>query len=276
MGGESEPELLHYYCSSRVFISLIENRQFWLTSLTQSNDRAEGLRMRDYWWHIARLETDDDWATVGKVVFDQVLKEHFALGVCFSEAPDLLSQWRGYADDGRGICVSFDFLKLKKLISELSELDSIRLCKVAYVSNDRTKPNEIMISATDALKAAVTDKTIDGGNLSSIHLSSSGGEFERIVDAVSRFYEVKNEAFYEEREWRIYVFGTLSKNHNVGFRDVSGRISPYVKLPFSLSCISKVTLGPNNSTPLQVIEELFKRNKVKAKIGRSAATYTER
>ena len=27
--------------------------------------------------------------------------------VCFSEVPDVLSQWRGYADDGKGCCIGF-------------------------------------------------------------------------------------------------------------------------------------------------------------------------
>lgn len=30
------------------------------------------------------------------------------LGFCLSEKPDLLSQWRGYADDGQGLSIGFN------------------------------------------------------------------------------------------------------------------------------------------------------------------------
>lgn len=33
---------------------------------------------------------------------------------CFSKNPDVLSQWRGYAADGTGVCIGFDATKLKQ------------------------------------------------------------------------------------------------------------------------------------------------------------------
>lgn len=36
------------------------------------------------------------------------------LVICFSEEADLLSQWRGYAHDGKGLCLGFSYALLQK------------------------------------------------------------------------------------------------------------------------------------------------------------------
>ena len=52
--------------------------------------------------------------TGAKAAVGVVLRYNVALGTCFSEERDLLSQWRGYANDGAGFSVTFDKEKLDR------------------------------------------------------------------------------------------------------------------------------------------------------------------
>lgn len=47
---------------------------------------------------------------------------------CFSYQNDLLSQWRGYADDGRGAAIGFDLDVLKEVVTFLRRFQSRQLC----------------------------------------------------------------------------------------------------------------------------------------------------
>jgi hypothetical protein len=51
--------------------------------------------------------------------FDRCLLQYFfAVGFCLSEEGDLLSQWRGYADDGCGVAIGFE----SSFFSDLTEM----------------------------------------------------------------------------------------------------------------------------------------------------------
>lgn len=55
---------------------------------------------------------------------------------CLSEEADLLSQWRGYADDGRGVCIGFKKEALELYLKTKVENNSITLNKVLYSDDD--------------------------------------------------------------------------------------------------------------------------------------------
>ena len=59
--------------------------------------------------------------------------EFFDFVVCFSEMPDVLSQWRGYADDGKGCCIGFSKTQLEQYCAKNPEV--LRLEKVQYLSD---------------------------------------------------------------------------------------------------------------------------------------------
>ena len=49
---------------------------------------------------------------------------------CFSYQNDLLSQWRGYADDGRGAAIGFDLDVLKEVVTVSPEISSTNSCTI--------------------------------------------------------------------------------------------------------------------------------------------------
>lgn len=55
------------------------------------------------------------------------------LGFCMSEQPDILSQWRGYADDGKGFSVGFSKAYLDELARNAKSIEySFHLERVLY------------------------------------------------------------------------------------------------------------------------------------------------
>lgn len=55
--------------------------------------------------------------------------------ICLSEEGDLLSQWRGYADDGRGMCLGFNVHELLEF-TDASTITGYALEKVQYLSKE--------------------------------------------------------------------------------------------------------------------------------------------
>lgn len=63
---------------------------------------------------------------------------------CFSENGDILSQWRAYADDGKGLAIGFNVKKIEELLKNLNERENnglkiaeSELAKVIYIKKKR-------------------------------------------------------------------------------------------------------------------------------------------
>jgi hypothetical protein len=135
-------EYLNYYCSNSTFLSILKNSELWLTALSLSNDRMEGVWALEQYLNLFRGERANK-RRAAQMVIEPFLHGREALVVCFSEKEDLLSQWRGYADDGAGMCISFSKEKLEKVVQECKPNGDIRLVKVKYgrlAEHDFVKP----------------------------------------------------------------------------------------------------------------------------------------
>ena len=128
-------EPLYHYCSTETFHSIVKNRSIWLSSLTQSNDSKEGAVILEILIELAN-EADLTLAAQGRL--ESALRGGFdffdGLGFCLSEEGDLLSQWRGYANDGTGVSIGFNREYLVALGAKLRESEgrSFGLKKLIY------------------------------------------------------------------------------------------------------------------------------------------------
>lgn len=115
----SDDELLYHYCSAATFQAIATQRTIRFTDINMLNDASE------FQWAysifeeaatrlITRKGLPESAPTIDKTFADKVdeivspiqLIAHPFLA-CFSLEPDLLGQWRAYADDGRGFAVGF-------------------------------------------------------------------------------------------------------------------------------------------------------------------------
>ena len=102
------PEALYHYCSTSTFHAVVESKTLRLSSLSLSNDTMEGKLVSRTVSRLAAKESMDAAKTLQLQQMLELFDDIFdGLGFCLSEERDLLSQWRGYAEDGSGVCIGF-------------------------------------------------------------------------------------------------------------------------------------------------------------------------
>ena len=117
--------IIYHYTSASTLGLILEHQTLRATCLAYLNDSTEvqhGLGILVEWLKEREVEYDTAWAN-GSISMDEHfdrmgfvrgmlttaynLKMRNFYGVCFSKNPDVLSQWRGYADHGRGYAIGF-------------------------------------------------------------------------------------------------------------------------------------------------------------------------
>jgi len=193
---------------------------------------------------------------------------------CMSEKGDLLSQWRGYANDGTGVSIGF----CKEYMYDLGEEADLfsGLKKVIY---DEQKAIDLFFRTTtiDVLKrnvknAYISDELIqerhDAVELSELKIESLDKIFWQMLDETMQVYFAKNPAFEEENEWRIIFSTPVGEEKHMLFSGVEievmgNNLKPYkpLKIPSEdKQPIIQIILGPKNKTKISTIKYLMKMN----------------
>lgn len=264
---------LHHYCSSNTFLSILKSREVWLTALALSNDGLEGV------WSLQKyldlFKPEERARRLGaKYDIERALVARVALGMCFSERRDLLSQWRGYADNGRGICITFRIEALHETIgANGARLPRLKLSKVDYGPiASRGLPKLLY----DTFRPGIENFSIDENGYGTLSRGFTTGQHEQETTAIAALFENKNPAFSEEEEWRLFVVEVPNKLPHVDYRESRGLLSPYIRLPIGITAIDAVTLGPQHPTPKHVVENMLRSHKCEAKVYVSSTNYLQR
>jgi Protein of unknown function (DUF2971) len=109
-------ELMYHYCGADAFAQIIRTRTTWHTAFTALNDATE----RKWGFEQFRNAADELRKVCGSDFIDRITKivrltqDHsVAMISSYSLNGDLLSQWRAYADDGRGFAIGFSSQELE-------------------------------------------------------------------------------------------------------------------------------------------------------------------
>lgn len=201
---------------------------------------------------------------------------------CFSEEPDCLSQWRGYADDGAGFNIGFNLLALPTIDKPEPKLRGLVnddfLFKVSY------KESAVM----KKLGGLFGDRRNNTKDSSLI----DAWIWEMATEITRMSFVYKSPAFNEEKEWRAVYWPERpfkpvdSVDSSSPLSDsVPGKIqfrySRYGMIPYCThalkdkgSSIREVLLGPKNPSEIRFVKEFMRhcgyRN---VTVRRSAATY---
>lgn len=288
----TESETLYHYCSAQTFVSIVSGRAIWLSSLKLSNDSMEGRLVTSTLMRLA--ERDGLGAGMMAKLKESIeLMERLfhGLGFCLSEHGDLLSQWRGYADDARGIAIGFNRAYLSELSAKPRSTSSsgFTIHRVEY----EPKQHEALIEPTyrelrkliDAgafrLRGALT--LLDTRTPEQVAADDNAIEVAhrelvfRVLLLFPMLYQLKAEAFREEREWRLVSMFPDTVPDEVQFRGAGARIIPF--RPFELTSselprITEMVLGPRHETPESTVQSLLKRTGFgEVPVRRSSATY---
>ena len=169
---------------------------------------------------------------------------------CFSANGDQLGQWRGYADNGSGICLGFDYATLKSP----GFLNGF----IIWVLYDEKAQQTVSDAIAIEVEAFLASENVKGN-----YLNDSDAILKVIVAfLIALAASFKHEGFSEEAECRwLYFYPFSQRRVETKFRAVGGRLIPYVEL----DCYNGVTLplrslrfGPKSSSPNNLLSaELF-------------------
>jgi hypothetical protein len=299
--------MIFQYYKYGTFETAIKKKTIRLSDITKSNDSAELTYIAQFIDPIFRKVYSSDTTKKLKkydsnffeYALDHELKDWFTeehryytqYVSCFSGAPDMLSQWRGYGDDGKGVSIGFDEAELLSLNPEGSPV--LDLKKVQYwqrsqkarvreAAENFLKQLKKIIDEADKLDSTVVDKDkyIKDKSVNCYHTT-----FYKLFQLGTYF---KSPFFKEEKEIRLSLLQTkngddfnilLAHGAKFGEHGVNpgGRGQKFVDINFS-SCdfnpFKLVTLGPKCEKTISDVENFLTNNGVTGcKIVASEGTY---
>lgn len=262
------PEILYHYCSTESFYKIISGKSIRLSALSFSNDYLEGRLARLV---IRSLSTEHGLDEYQKKsiedlmdLFENSFDSH---GFCLSGNGDILSQWRGYADDGNGVSIGFSSKYLASLIKQHnpSRKGALSLSEVLYLNSDHKR---VVKPIFDEVSKIVKDPDFDDrffGGLLSIapdqyildRKNKASEKRFRLLEAMTKLlpkmFTLKTTAFAEESEWRLQE-STVFREESVGDHSSSrNQLIPFHSLSLdsidNAEPIVELVLGPKHKTP---------------------------
>ena len=316
---------LYHYCSNDKSYSILASKSIRLSDIQKSNDYRELSlffpKILDYieeLYHQKPFRLQCDGKIEGEALSKLLSysydywKNRFSSGdfsnfvLCFSEAADSLSQWRGYADNGRGCCLGFSKDDLEQYC--LATNGVLQLKQVTYLIEEGIE-NAIRDAAKDILQSLkglrrfiVSEITKDNNHPDTdclLHYNFDGMLEAAFIDSL----QYKSFAFHEEREWRMFFTHSTYKNpgwmcdktskpingprgfadtieflqDRIDFHPTADDLIPYCKIGFEEFAeppIKSVWLGPKNKIRISDMELFLKKNDYdKTTVIPSAITY---
>lgn len=217
---------LYHYCSNEKCFSILTTKNIRLSDIQKSNDYRElSLFFPEILDYLEELYYKNPFSfrfegKFNKQAFSKLIdvsydywRQSFSSGdfsnfvLCFSEAADSLSQWRGYADNGKGCCMGFSKDALEEYC--LSTNGVLQLKQVSYLEEEGID-NVIRRSAKDILQSLkglhrwivseMTKNNMDPDTDGLLRYNFNGMLESTFIDSL----QYKSFAFREEREWRIF------------------------------------------------------------------------
>jgi hypothetical protein len=251
---------MYHYCSGDTFLNIVRSRAIRFSDIHLLNDKEEG----QWGYHILlsaikRIRAREGIPNLLPVVPEQFLADvltaflSFNLGLssfvaCFSTDGDSLSQWRAYADDGRGFAIGFDARLLRRL--------PIQILDVLYDEEEQIREMIIAVGAMYMESEHHEAEYTRDRFLNQCHLLAATS------------IALKNPAWRDEKEvrchhvvtvdittdvWTIQSAGGSSEGEAVPplpvqFQVRGGTVVPYFDMPFEVSeksqPIVEIALGP--------------------------------
>ena len=300
--------IVYHYCSLDVFTKIISGKSIRLSDITKSNDSMEILWITKYIKEIFDEEFQKETEKTkyfkkdypkevftelvehySKEFFDEEQKLYSYFVCCFSRQGDLLSQWRGYADDGNGIAIGFDSDILKQIVK--ADINyAIRSNVFDFNSVEYSEYSQKLQVKKVALELITELKEIAKSKSSDIKQNSMQAYNNCFLKLFNLSIFMKNPFFKEEQEWRICHWTEItSKNKtsniqinedltlsDIGFHQIRDDIIPHIDLSFeksSKAAIKEIIIGPKCKIRENDIKTFLFSNGIECQISKSKGTY---
>lgn len=273
--------MVYHYCSLEIFLKIIMSKELFLFNATSMNDSLE----TNWIIHLVNEELskrkndfkDEDIKNLSTSFFLNRLYPYIS---CFSLDGDSLSQWKAYADDGKGVAIGFneECFGVRKWIPGNTAVlnDSIGYFDCIY---DEVYQRKLVNNALDISIPIIKNK------------ESKDIDFIMTGDKLNRLSVIfKNPVFAEEKEVRLIhvpiIRGDIKDNSTIiptKISDIShvvkkNSIVSYfrfdMKDKFDSKLIPEIVLGPKNFLNTIEFEILLSiQNLTKTTFRRSKASY---
>lgn len=235
-------DIIYHYCSIKSFFEIIKTKKIWLSDSKFMNDKYENT-----WLHklveqtLEKFRTDfsEDQIEAFRKKYTQIDSEQKFIS-CFSYAGDRLSQWRAYANDGKGVAIGFSLEKLG--LKRKSYGAKFDIYEGGSVSTEPLAYENVVYDLKEQLKQV--ENIV-------LHALNSQEPIHHILTLHTTSTLYKHTSFSEENEIRITYCPFLDDNSILGqqqFRESKDRIVPYYEFNFGdkTQLLSEVIIGPKS------------------------------
>ena len=274
-----EPIVFHYTNAAGA-LGILSSGQLWSTLVYHMNDSQECKHAHNVAMQCAYKLLNGTEEHLRKKFLDELrsqlerISRVRVFAACFSEAPDLLSQWRGYAGTG-GYTLGFSLESLRAIAAK----QNLVVAEVIY-KNDA---QETLFEAE--LRRLI--RTYNHQLNPELNRSEIDKAFWPTIQMIA--YEsvrIKSEAFSEEREWRIYSNPFGDSYNNMEFIIRNGQIVPILKINLENGerkiqnrklrdlCIRshRTSPGPEADARSNAISDVFQRHEIYWHLGSRSMT----
>lgn len=224
-----DTDIIYHYTTPEKFLSVVNNQSFYFTNLNYLNDRKEFHHGVDLILQVIDELSSDD---VTKIIFEKIkdniqyIHKSSKYVACFSCNGDLLSQWRAYANQGKGISIGFDITTINQF-----DIGRIESKYILYTEKAQAETIEEIIKIHLDFFTCIRELyDWDEHGFESLVATSILDFLEGVITVF------KHPSFSEEREFRLEwkIDGKMIKlkESDVKFRSSETLIIPYINLQY--------------------------------------------
>ncbi|MEN6622975.1 MAG: DUF2971 domain-containing protein [Smithella sp.] len=214
----NKDDILYHYTSISGLNCIIQSNKVWASDCRYLNDSQELVRALDLF--LSKFDGKKKEALSIAFHWHNFSRIHCIFSL--SNSPHVLSQWRAYADDGRGAAIGFNKNMLKGIGNAETKfiVDCVYDNQEIFIGNIIVKYEEEINSLVEMYEKAGAVNTFYE------QINQSPSALEKLYRELIR---IKNPAFSEEQEVRLFI----SAPANQGKTRVSrGLIIPYIEHEF--------------------------------------------
>jgi hypothetical protein len=235
---QQPPGIIYHYTTQKGILGIIENREMWATQVHFLNDKHEifltfKLLKNELERQVGKCQQAEQKRLLCDIreFLDVMDQGHICIS-SFCEEGDLLSQWRGYGNLGKGYAIGFDL----KELTRIAKFHHFVLWPCVYEPELQLELVRYLIDlwCQNFAKKNISRKTM----FASVD-----------VDICQLAPIIKDESFSEEKEWRLVSSVVSSKSPRFAFREGQYSLIPYYNFPIidddKKNCIDSVVVGPS-------------------------------
>jgi hypothetical protein len=255
---------LYHYTSLQGLLGILDKKSLWASDINFLNDSQEFIHGLQFAKKCIQANIPEGFlGKFGEKILSRVgnLKAQDIFVTCFSNMPDLLSQWRGYTPASGGVCLGFSSDAIEAFCA--SHNFAFEMCTYYASEHDQIMKNlvEIFLEGRLGCRESIykyrnmtPDQRKQASDEYDDYMSSpeniawGDNHLEWLCDEILNYAPLfKDNSFYEEHEWRLIAKNPLEVDFRTNAN--SSYLIPYFKAEIlakgNSEALREIIIGPN-------------------------------